>query len=112
MNGLLRVKYKPDTNALTANRITVREIETVKEIVTPKTLLKMLELEFNDHTPSKFHDERAYSQEDQKFLDRQNMVSRKVKVTMKSCFPSVIPTSRSPITESKLSREPPTGNSA
>ena len=70
VNGLLRVKCKPDTNALTANRITVREIETVKEIVTPKTLRKMLELDFNDHTPSKFPDERWYSQEDQKFLDK------------------------------------------
>ena len=70
MHGPLRVKYKQDTSVLTANRITAREIETVKEIVTPKTLLKMLELDFNDHTPSKFPDERRYSQEDQKFLDK------------------------------------------
>ena len=70
VSGPLRVKYKQDTSVLTANRITVREIETVKEIVTPKTLLKMLELDFNDHTPSKFPDERGYSQEDQMFLDK------------------------------------------
>ena len=70
VSGPLRVSYKPDKDVLTANRITVREVETIKEIVTPKALLNMLELDFNDRTPSKGPDERGYSQEDQVFLHK------------------------------------------
>ena len=52
-------------------------METQKEFSAPKSLLKMLQLDFNDHTVSKELDEHRLSQGDRKFL---SMVERKTKV--------------------------------
>lgn len=77
VNGPLRIETNQDSKKITANRITVREVETQREIMAPKTLLRMFEMDFNDHTVSKVPDERGLSQEDRKFL---NMAKRETKV--------------------------------
>ena len=59
------------------NRITLREVEMQEEIIAPTSLLRMLQMDFNDHTVSKAPDERGLSQEDRKFL---TMVERETKV--------------------------------
>ena len=48
VRGPLHLRTKPLTNKVTANRITVREVESVKEIITPKSLLNLFELDFNN----------------------------------------------------------------
>ena len=77
VSGPLRIRTDHDKGKIIANRITVREVETPKEFIAPKSLLKMLQLDFNDHTVSKVPDERGLSQEDRKFL---SMVERETKV--------------------------------
>ena len=47
--GPLHLTSEPFTNKVTGNRITIREIESVKEIITPKSLLKMLQLAFSEN---------------------------------------------------------------
>lgn len=44
----LHIVTAPITNKVTANRITVREIKNVKEIITPESLLQLFELDFNE----------------------------------------------------------------
>ena len=58
----------PITNKITANRITVREIENVKEIITPESLLQLFELDFNERASSNFPEDLSYSKEDRRFL--------------------------------------------
>ncbi|XP_067031489.1 uncharacterized protein [Acropora muricata] len=48
VSGPLHIVATPITNKITANRITVREIENVKETITPELLLQLFELAFND----------------------------------------------------------------
>ena len=67
-SGPLRVSYQPDERVITANQITVREVETIKGIVTPKSLLNMFELD--DQTIIKGPEERGYSQADRIFLHK------------------------------------------
>ena len=69
VSGPLQVETDQSCSTITVNRITVREVEFNKEIIAPKSLLSMFEMDFNDHTVSKVPDERGYSQEDRKFLD-------------------------------------------
>ena len=45
-----------------------REIENVMEIITPKSLLQLFELDFNDMASSNFPEDLSYSQEDRRFL--------------------------------------------
>lgn len=61
LTGLLHVKDAPNPSNVTCHRITVREIETVKEVVSPQAIQQMFELDFDDHKSS-------YSQEDKKFM--------------------------------------------
>lgn len=75
VSGPLRIETNQDK--IIANRITVREVEIQREIMAPKTLLQMFEMDFNDHTVSKVQDERGLSQEDRKFL---NMAAKETKV--------------------------------
>ena len=77
VSGPLRIKTEHDGDRIITNRITMREVETQKEIIAPKSLLGMLEMDFNDHTVSKVPDERGPSQEDRKFL---NVVEKETKV--------------------------------
>ena len=75
--GPLHIRTDHDKDKIIANRITVREVETPKEIIAPTSLLRMLQMDFNDHTVSRAPDERGPSQEDRKFL---TMVERETKV--------------------------------
>ena len=68
MSGPLRIDTNRDSNTITANRITVHEVETSKEIMAPETLLRMFEMDFNDHSIAKVPEKRGHSQEDRKFL--------------------------------------------
>lgn len=77
VSGPLRIETNQDSEKIIANRITVREVEIQREIMAPKTLLQMFEMDFNDHTVSKVQDERGLSQEDRKFL---NMAAKETKV--------------------------------
>ena len=60
----------PITNNITAKRITVREIENVKEISTPESLLQLFELHFNDMASRNFLEDLSYSQEDRRFITK------------------------------------------
>ena len=68
VSGPVHVTTEPATNKLTAHRITVREIESVKEIITPKSLLKLFELDFGEKASSNLPEDLSYSQEDRRFL--------------------------------------------
>lgn len=76
-SGPLRVEIDQDSEKIIAHRITVREVEVQGEIMAPKTLLQMFEMDFNDHAVSKVPDKRGLSQDDRKFL---NMVAKETKV--------------------------------
>ena len=55
----------PDAKNVNVNHITIREIESVKEIVTPQFLLDALALDFNEYnTGGKGVDGEGFSQED------------------------------------------------
>ena len=77
VSGPLHIRTDPDKDQIIVNRITVREVETQKEIIAPTSLLRMLQMDFNDHTVSKAPDEHGLSQEDRTFL---SMVERETKV--------------------------------
>ena len=57
-NQALRIKTDHGKGKIIANRITVRGVETQKEFIAPTSLLKMLQMNFNDHTVSKVPDGR------------------------------------------------------
>ena len=106
VSGPLRIRTDHDKGKIIANRITVREAETQKEFIAPKSLLKMLQLDFNDHTVSKVPDERGLSQEDRKFL---SMVERETKVVdghYQVPLPSDAMMLTCPTTRNKPSKEP------
>ncbi|XP_068749086.1 uncharacterized protein [Montipora capricornis] len=63
VSGPLHIVTAPITN-----KITVREIENLKEIITPESLLQLFELDFNERASSNFPKDLSYSQEDRKFL--------------------------------------------
>ena len=77
VSGPLHIQTDRDKDQIIVNRITVREVETQKEIIAPTSLLRMLQMDFNDHTVSKAPDERGLSLKDRKFL---SMVERETKV--------------------------------
>ena len=64
----LHLRTEPLTNKVTANRIIVREVESVKEIITPKSLLSLFELDFNEKASCNLPEDLGYSQEDRKFM--------------------------------------------
>ncbi|XP_028394495.1 uncharacterized protein LOC114518689 [Dendronephthya gigantea] len=66
INGPIQISDETPHNT-TVNRITIRQVERVKEILTPKSLLRTLEMDFNDHAEL---NGKAYSQEDKSFLKR------------------------------------------
>ena len=68
VSGPVYVTTEPATRKLTAHRITVREVESVKEIITPKSLLNLFELDFSERASSNIPEDVGYSQEDRKFL--------------------------------------------
>ena len=68
VSGPLHLTSEPFTNKVTVNRITVREIESVKEIVTPKSLLKMFEFNFSENASNNLPEELGHSQEHRRFL--------------------------------------------
>ena len=61
----------PDAKNVNVNHITIREIESVKEIVTPQFLLDALALDFNEYnTGGKGVDGEGFSQEDKLFMKK------------------------------------------
>ena len=78
VSGPLQVTTETSTNTVTVNRIAVREMQSIKEIVTPTSLLKMFELDFNEHTSENPPEELGHSQEDRRFL---KIVSNDIKLT-------------------------------
>ena len=68
VSGPLHLTTEPLTNKVTANRITVREVENIKEIITPKSLMNMFELDFSEHAYNNLPEAMGYSQEDKRFL--------------------------------------------
>ena len=78
VSGPLQVTTETSTNKVTLNRIVVREMESIKEIVTPTSLLKMFELDFNKHSSKNLPEDLGHSQEDRRFL---KTVSNGIKLT-------------------------------
>ena len=68
VSGPLHLTTEPHTNKVTANRITVRELESCKEVITPKSLLNLFELDFNEKASCNLPEDLGYSQEDRKFM--------------------------------------------
>ena len=48
----------------------MREVESIKEIVSPRSLLKMFELDFSGKASSNLPEELGHSQEDRRFLTK------------------------------------------
>jgi len=46
----------------------VREVENIKEIITPKSLMNMFELDFSEHAYNNLPDAMGCSQEDERLL--------------------------------------------
>ena len=66
LTGPLHVRGTPNPSNVVCRRITVREAESVKEMISPQPIQQMFELDFNDR---KFGpDECSYSQEDRRFI--------------------------------------------
>ena len=71
VSGPVHIVTTPITKKkITANRVTVREIENVKEISTPESLLQLFELHFNDMVSRNFPEDLSYSQEDRRFMTK------------------------------------------
>ena len=66
VNGPLQLDLHP-SKVCNTNTITVKELESIKEVMTPKSVLEMFELDFNDHVAS--CDTLSLSKEDKKFLE-------------------------------------------
>ena len=78
VSGPLHLTSEPFTNKVTLNRITVRKIESVKKIITPKSLLKMFELDFSENASNNLPEELGHSQQDRRFLTK---VSKGIRLT-------------------------------
>lgn len=61
ISGSLHLTTVTHTNKVTANRITVREVENIKEIITPKSLMNILELDFGEHAYNNLPEGMGYS---------------------------------------------------
>ena len=68
VSGPLHLTTERLTSKVTANRITVREVENIKEMITPKSVLKMFELDFSEHAYNNLPEATGYSQDDKRFL--------------------------------------------
>lgn len=78
VSGPFHLTSEPSTNKVTVNRITVKETESIKEIITPKSLLKMFELDFSENASNNLPEELGHSQEDRRFLTK---VSKEIRLT-------------------------------
>ena len=74
----LQVTTETSMSKVTVNRIVVREMESIKQTVTPNSLLKIFELDFNEHTSKNLPEDIGLSQEDRRFL---KTVSNGIKLT-------------------------------
>ena len=83
VSGPLHLTSEPFTN-----KVTVREIESVKEIITPKSLLKMFELDFSGNASSNLPEDWAILKKTEDFLQKYPKVYGSQKVTMKFLFHS------------------------
>ena len=70
VSGPLHIITESATNKVTVNRISVREAKNVKEIVTPKSLLQLFELDFSEKTSSNLPEDLGHSHEDRRFLSK------------------------------------------
>jgi hypothetical protein len=62
---------QPHERKVNVNRITIREIQSIKEIVTPKLLLNALAIDFNEYgTVSTNSSGKGYSREDELFIQK------------------------------------------
>ena len=66
LSGPIKLKSSDGHNGVTSHRITVREIVPVKDISLSHTIQEMFETDFNERNVGP--DDRAYSQEDKRFL--------------------------------------------
>ena len=66
LTGPLHVRDTPNPSNVICRRITVREAESVKEMVSPQAIQQMFQLDFNDRQSGP--DEYSYSREDKKFI--------------------------------------------
>ena len=66
LSGPLQVKNRSYPGTISSHRITVQEMESVKEIVSPQAIQQMFQLDFNDQKIGA--NERGYSQEDKRFI--------------------------------------------
>jgi len=66
LTGPLQVKDVSTHGNVTCHRITVREVEPVKEVISPQAIQQMFEMDFNDYKYGP--DEYSYSQEDKRFI--------------------------------------------
>ena len=62
---------QPPERKVNVNRITIREIQSIKEIVTPKLILDALAIDFNEYgTVSTDSSGKGYSREDELFMQK------------------------------------------
>ncbi|XP_046551822.1 uncharacterized protein LOC124261551 [Haliotis rubra] len=68
VNGPLQVKCNLEDKSVVCNMVDLKEHEKVSECITPDTVLKLFELDFNEADVGKVPGERGYSIEDQRFI--------------------------------------------
>lgn len=73
VNGPVYVKLNSEQeDSVECHRIAIQELEPLKETINPAAVLKLFEMDFNEHKNGELPDERGYSQEDIKFMSKVN----------------------------------------
>ena len=67
--GPLEITGSTTTGEVISNRILVRETEECKEVMSPSSILSLLEQDFSDHRVESYPGERGLSREDERFME-------------------------------------------
>jgi hypothetical protein len=78
VSGPLRVSTDTTTGEIITHAASIREVKTVKELFTPKAVLQIFEMDFNDHVVCNLPEKRGQSQEDKHFIEKVTQGIRQV----------------------------------
>ena len=70
VNGPLRIDANSTNEVLTCNRITVLDVESVKELPSSSSIMKSFEFDFSEQDKGSVPGQTSHSQEDIKFLQK------------------------------------------
>jgi hypothetical protein len=78
VSGPLRVSTDTTTGEIITHAASIREVKTVKELFTPKAVLQIFEMDFNDHVVCNLPEKRGQSQKDKHFIEKVTQGIRQV----------------------------------